>query len=85
VPYFETSAKDAYNVEVTFRTLAANILENESLLNEIEVKNKNKTLRIETLQQPPTGILESSCSYGWYWTKAGARTGWRYIASGFKK
>ncbi|XP_021955459.1 ras-related protein Rab-1A [Folsomia candida] len=88
IPFFETSAKDSYNVEATFRTLAAKILETDSLLKEIEYRRTQQvgTLRLSRDQTATLGPLEGVCSYSWHWTKVGVvgaakgiRNGWNAI------
>lgn len=90
VPFFETSAKDSYNVEATFRTLAAKILETDSLLKEIEYRRSQVgTLRLSSRDQTDTpGVVQEMCSYSWHWTRTGVisaakgiRNGWSALTS----
>ncbi|CAL8073796.1 unnamed protein product [Orchesella dallaii] len=85
IPFFETSAKDAYNVEATFRTLAARILENDNLIQEIESRKQNIRLKDQESSSNP---LTNACSMSWHWTKYGVteaargiRHGWQNLTS----
>jgi len=89
IPFFETSAKDAYNVEATFRTLAARILESDSLIQEIESRKQNPHIRLSKSQTSSNGNpLTFACSAGWHWTKCsvsdaahGIRRGWSNLTN----
>lgn len=87
IPFFETSAKDAFNVEATFRTLTARILENDSLIQEIESRKQNPKIRLSKTQETSSNPLAFACSMGWQWTKCGVseaakgiRTGWNNLS-----
>jgi len=90
LPFFETSAKDAYNVEAAFRLLAAKILENDNLLKLIEQKarNPNISLNPRVKNQQAEGGLTAMCSQSWHWAKVGFTgtvngvvTGWNYVTT----
>jgi len=84
VPFFETSAKDSYNVEATFRTLAAKILETDGLIKEAqERKDRRGTLRLTRDQDNHTNPVAFACSVGWQWTKVGLLGAARGIKSGW--
>jgi Ras-related protein Rab-1A len=47
IPYLETSAKDARNVEGAFRILTAQILENEWVMTAVKDKMKDNSIRLD--------------------------------------
>jgi len=89
IPFFETSAKDAYNVEATFRTLAARILESDSLIKEIESRKQNPHIRLSKNQvSSSSNPFTTACSASWQWTKYsvseaadGLKRGWNNLTN----
>lgn len=85
IPFFETSAKDSYNVEASFRSLAARILETDGLVKEAteRMRDRRGTLRLTRDQDTRTNPLTFACSMGWQWTKVGLVGAARGIKSGW--
>jgi len=88
VPFFETSAKDSYNVEAAFRTLAAKILETESLVRLIEEKQRNPNVYLKTTDQVMTSPVSAACSQSYQYLKVGfngtlngIKSGWKSVTS----
>ncbi|CAG7702454.1 unnamed protein product [Allacma fusca] len=81
--FFETSAKDSYNVEAAFRTLAAKILETDSLIKSIESKKKNPTVQLKRGDQHNDGVF-TACSQSLLWVKNGFNATVSSVKSGWK-
>lgn len=84
--FFETSAKDSYNVEAAFRTLAARILESEHLIETIESRTKDVVRISDSRYNSPP--LHVACSNSLKWMKngfndtvSGVKSGWKRMTS----
>jgi GTPase SAR1 family protein len=82
--FFETSAKDSYNVEAAFRTLAAKILETDSLIKSIESKKKSQTVRLKSVDESSDGVF-TACSQSLLWVKNGFNATVNNVKSGWKR
>jgi len=87
LPFFETSAKDSYNVEAAFRLLAAKILESDTLIKAIEFKKQHPSIQLRrNVNQQEDGLFTTMCSQSWHWAKSGFHgtvsgvvNGWNYV------
>jgi len=87
IPFFETSAKDTYNVDAAFRCLAATILDNRNLINAVELKMKHPNIQLNrTREQVDDNFMRNVCSQSWHFTKSGfsgaarnVKAGWDFV------
>jgi len=62
IPFFETSAKDTYNVDSAFRCLAATILDNKNLIEAVELKMKNPNIELRRGRREEEHPINNTCS-----------------------
>eukprot|EP00347_Sterkiella_histriomuscorum_P020897 403336041 len=59
IQYFEASAKDSYNVDMAFKTLLSNIINNQGLQDKITQQDNNKGIGINNLGQLRLGQMKN--------------------------
>lgn len=85
MPFFETSAKDSYNVEAAFRCMAAKILECDNLVKLADLKKRHPNIQLSKRvknQQEERGMCSQSYHWaktGWNGTVRGVKNGWNFI------